>query len=83
MHVTEPYKLIWLGDIPSPKPYEFTGSRATMISRTPVPNGGVLRPGEIDLSRPNARVSPGRVRPRIHLRLYSPNAILTRTMLGD
>jgi hypothetical protein len=36
MRVTKPYKSIWFGNMPGPKPYEITGSRATIISHTPV-----------------------------------------------
>jgi hypothetical protein len=36
MDVTKPYKFAWFGDIHGLKPYEFTGSRAAIISPTPV-----------------------------------------------
>ncbi len=35
MDVATPYKSIWFGDIHGPRPYEFIGSRATIISHTP------------------------------------------------
>ncbi len=36
MGVTEPYEFTWLGDIHGPKPFEFIGFRATIISNTPL-----------------------------------------------
>ncbi len=36
MNATKPYKIIRLGDIHGPRPYEFIGFRATIISQTPV-----------------------------------------------
>ncbi len=39
MDVTRPYKFTWYEDIRGPKPFEFRGLRATMISPTPVLSG--------------------------------------------
>ncbi len=36
MDVTKPFKFNGFGDIDGPNPYEFIGSRATIISHTPV-----------------------------------------------